>query len=460
MKTDTFINVLNEANNSSKNDVHDAVLTIGKKMNSAMEYIQAVSTRQTGRSLTKDTLLQFPILVPKDRITEQTMVIMNKALEHEYVSYILLALNSILVTGVKEGVTVGDLLKRIHTNVSVDVVGTMTDAFQTGLKTVTESTNEDININELTFMNEEFNIETVDIKDSNIEELNKLNEEYLLYPIGEELNGKSFNEGSIPEYALNRLRNINEAKDLTKFGTSKISVDQRNKLEGKGGSTVAQVNYNKVNALAPTLVTAKIVLNVLNSQGQGQIAKMNITFGVKTVFHPIPVEEYIDALNSVFIQGKFPVRLIKFLTGEMKARDFFFHASSNREKAIKAYGRKASGAYKWFSALEDMAAKDKTDRLKEKAQLMTAVTTMLITKDEAVRIKNKLNQNIYENPSVIWEIYKKYFIMNFMILDEAAGSVFIFDNDRKDFNIVSLTGLKAIAKEEIGLKDGVSSLFA
>lgn len=408
--------------------------------NATVTYLNGVSTRKSTSKRMKDNLLQFPILISTS-VDTATVVALNKALEHEYVNFVIVALKNIIYHNIemKNGSPeVKDILKKIHTNLD-DSDYSMKD-FMNNAETVYNSRNEGI----------EFFVESIDIRDSNIIELNKLNEESLLYPVGEELNETILNEMSVPKKVLNEVK---------KEGILTEAYNKNNSL-----GSVKTVDYKKLNTLAPTLVSCKIMVKT----GNGDPQPVEIVFGIKTILHPIESDYYVEVLNDVFLKGKFPVRLVKFLTGEMKLRDFFLDASNAKRKALRDYGisngKHASDSY-WWNKLEDMAKQDRIMRTVDASvgknkqdSYMTAVTTLVITKAEAMRVKNKLNRNLMDTPQLITSIFEKFFIMNFVVVDEPAGAIFMYDPDIQQFEMYTIASLKAFANDEI-TADGKNSLF-
>ena len=438
MNAEKMVNVLTEATPSET--VDKAVNGVNK----LAELVSVVTTRQSITNLSKDSLLQFPILI-ENNVSEPNLVILNKALEHEFISFIVLALNNIIVNKIEANGTVGDLLKKIHTNVDLSFKDNLSNYSSTIESVLNDSMNEI----------QDAEIESVLIEDTTYEELKKYNEMCVLHPVGEELNESILNHASFPEIILNEVSN--------EPGT-RLNV----KVNGSDTIKTFNIDYKKLNMMAPTIVKCKVrftlVLDPKKNRGRASRSEeTELVFGVKTVLHPIETDDFIDTMNDVYKSGKFPVRLVKFLTGELKARDFIFNVAEAKKRAKQTYAGKG-GSY-WWNKLEDLAKQDKAMKVARSVSsnkdltLMTAVTTFVVTKSSALRIKNKLNQNIFERPEIIDEIFNRFFIMGFMVIDEPSNHLYIYDPNRHDYKVVSLSSLKAIAREEIGIKDGEPTLF-
>lgn len=452
MKADKLVSVLSEASSNNGSNTSDIINKVGGAVSNTLELIGIMTARQTITNISKDSLLQFPILI-ENNVSELNLVTLNKALEHEFISFIVLALNNIIVNKIDAGGTVGELLKKIHTNVE----GTVQDNLKRYSTALSAIKNEDIKI-------EEMNIDSVLIEDTTFKELEAYNENCVLFPIGEELNESILNHSSFPEFILNE---VVDTKDMKPDGT-KYNV----KPDVNSAKTFT-IDYKKLNMMAPTIVKCKInyIINTGTKDKKTGVLitkqeSTDLVFGVKTVLHPIDTEEYISVMNDVYKTGKFPVRLVKFLTGELKALDFLFNAAEAKKRANQVYGKKGESGY-WWNKLEDLANQDKAMKIakaysknKDDVNLMTAVTTLVITKSSAIRIKNKLGNNIFDRPDIVNEIFKKFFIMGFMIIDEPSNHLYVYDTNRNDYKVVSLGSLKAIAKEEIGVgKDGTATFF-
>ena len=440
MNAEKMVNVLTEA--STTENIDKVVNGVSK----AAELVSVLTTRQSITNLSKDSLLQFPILI-ENNVSEPNLVILNKALEHEFISFIVLALNNIIVNKIEANGTVGELLKKIHTNVDLSAKDNLSN-YSSSIKSVLNDS-----MNEI----QDAEIESVLIEDTTYEELKKYNEMCVLHPVGEELNESILNHSSFPEIILNEVAD--------KPGTAlNVRVSSNDSIK------TFTIDYKKLNMLAPTIVKCKVkftlVTDAKNKKTGQQITRAQETelvFGVKTVLHPIETDDFINTMNDVYKSGKFPVRLVKFLTGELKARDFIFNVAEAKKRAKQTYGGQG-GSY-WWNKLEDLAKQDKAMKVARSVSsnkdvtLMTAVTTFVVTKSSALRIKNKLGQNIFERPEIIDEIFNRFFIMGFMVIDEPSNHLYIYDPNRHDYKVVSLSSLKAIAREEIGIKDGEPTLF-
>lgn len=468
MDAKKLVNVLNEASGNSIEKTLDTVNDAQSAINAGKTaFGKIANVRKTVGRVSKNSLLQFPLLVSSS-LSEETLIILNKALEHDYISLILLALNNILVSEIKPNDTLGDVLKRIHTNIDVTTGEMLSNyAKASGSDTITIR-NEEV---------EGFSIESVTFEDSTDAELNRLNEQSVLYPIGEELNSSILNHATIPEVVLKEARGEKLTVELdggsddhrSAYKDNRKVNDFKNSNKQNDGGSIKSIDYKKLNTLAPTLVKCKIAVSMKDSK---QINYVDIMFGVKTVLHPIDSGMYVEELNEIFKTNKFPVRLVKWLTGEMKTRDFLFNLTAAKKRALKTHGKNAEANGFWWTKLRELAKSDRAIRTTDKITAigkggkgavgddgyLSAVTTMVISKSEALQVKNKLGSNMMQRPEILDDVFETLFIMNFIVVDEAGKVAYMYDINRKCFTYNSLNALRMIAKDELNT-NGESSIF-
>lgn len=376
----------------------------------AGEVAKTIAEVNTSRSTSikyraKSLIAQYPVLC-SDNLSSKSVVLVNKALEHEYVNLLKLIIQN---DGVQDYKNTSSYLKNFHQNIHND-----------------KNLDSTLDI-----------IKHEHLKEANID---------LLTPINEDLNQRSLNEDTV-------LKEHNAI--LTEADTEK-DEKPKDKSDMSAKAKIDNVEIKKANAITPTNVSVDISYNA----GGNAIAK-NITFGVKCVAHLLEsndIEYYLP--NSVITRTPI-MRMIQWTTGEIKFfKDFLFAIDELKKTALKSNDKDNF----WWRKLQTLSKTSKyTPLFKRKGGNMNhkpiPITTMVISKENVDNIKFKHGIDILQKPSFTRKIIENFFLMTFIVVDESIETVYIFNDDTNDFSAYSFRSLEGFSKQNnIDIKDVYSLL--
>jgi hypothetical protein len=359
----------------------------------------------------KDLIAQYPVLV-SDNITENTVQLANKAFEHEYVNILKFLIQND-DTEVDYNKT-STYLRKFHNNISHDVNSNsiLTSAADEGVKTEGA--------------------------------LNEANQE-LMTAIAEDLNHNILNEETIN---LEMFKLLKEDKDND-------GDDDDPEVVTSAKANIDNVEIKKANNLAPTNVSVEIN----TSHGN----KRTISFGVKCVSHLIKSEDIEHYLPNSIITRTPLMRLIQFTTGEIKFfKDFMFAVDELKMGAVKGN----NGSTFWWRKLQTISkvahARPALFGLKTKGKPQNApipITTMIISKENVDNIRHRHGIDILNKPAHVAKIMRNFFLMNFAIVDESIETIYIFNEETKNYSVYPFKALESQAKQKnIDIKDIYSLL--
>lgn len=387
----------------------------------------------------KELIAQYPVLF-SDNLTSHSVTLVNRALEHEYVNLLQLLIQN---DGVKGGFkNTAQYLGGFHQNIHND--RNLDDTLNTAIGHLSKTG---------TVSNETLN-ESVVLKKA-ISDVSK----ELLVPVAEDLNYRSLNEESIDVKFASLVEDWVNHQSGQQGPKMKDQVDKEqndNEYNQNKSSATAQITsteIKKANELTPTHVTVE-----LDYQENGVPQKRKITFGVKCVAHLIEsndIEYYLP--NSVITRTPI-MRAIQWTTGEIKFfRDFMFAIDEIKKTAIKGNNK---GGF-WWRRLQQLSkiSKGRATILPfakdaKKVQKPIPTTTMVISKENVDGIRNRHGIDILAKPSFVDKIMTNFFLMTFVIVDESIETVYIYNDDTKDFSTFSFKSLEGFSKQkDIDIKD-------
>lgn len=475
MDNKSFVDILNEALPLSEagNKLNNALATANNALdtaNNVYTYITSINSRNTIRDRSANLVLNYPNLFSRG-ISSDYVSIINKALDHEYISLLLIIMNNRILTQVEtDGGDTASILKQFHTN--IDDRRSVFNDVMNAIKT------EDANLLDLDaqFLVESINYE---FRDGTDKELEMINEENMI-PIEEILNESIINRINIPNVILNEAKNSsnngNKSSKKKKTPSNNNSINNQsnnntnnnqtnsdkkpkeNKSKAFAKIDHSNVDYKKLNSLSPTIITAKLLLVPSKDGKPIQGAKpinASITFGVKSVIHPLDSDDIILNLGKLK-DPNFFVRLCKWLTGEIKFTKFFsdviFNASNEKERII----REKNGSSYWWNKLKNLSKSSKI-RNATSVSKISAVTTLVITKLEVDAIKNKYGIDYLSNSKAIDELLNELYLLGFIIVDESSDIIYMYNETKSHFEMYTSSSLKAFSKDEISMSANGSS---
>lgn len=443
-------------NNFIQNTASKAALRPGK--NYALDRYNGNSIRK----MTKDMILQFPMLVSQN-VSVETASTLAGGFEAENTIMLRLLLQNDFGTLTNGTGDLTSVLRMLHTNIEG----------QPGL------------------------LESMDQTSKS-----------LAKPLEEKFCQWSLNESTLPKY-------LQEGSESGKYHTERKDTDEKGfnvnvgPVSGEFSSTKTTTSnvtaefsndapfnpemFKKVNDLMPTFVKVKISIsnstevdrngkvgvslfgkalkgpfnndnNKIGIGGNYNISRTSldekeIIFGVKCIAHPIKSEDIIFNIGNEFKNSTF-FKYIKWTTGEYGffkgLRELIFDFDNMKNTGIQA----AKTSNYWWFKLRKLKNDNKqaffSGQQMRNAPVKTA--TLVITKDEVDYIANTYRVDL-SMPKFAQKLMNSLFLLNFAYVDESTEQVYLYDEAARSYTIKKINDFKLKKKEKPINIDDVKSLF-
>ena len=220
-------------------------------------------------------------------------------------------------------------------------------------------------------------------------------------------------------------------------------IDDFNNQPNVGG-TVVKIDPKKYNKLEPLKMEVEVEYA---SENQTRTTKM--TLGVKSVVHTIPSEEVTKFLPKAKFDMSFLIKLAKLYTGEIS---FWKEFVLNLGEIKGGFDKHKAGENKWFFKLKRLTDTNNYKKIFNRKTVMPTVTLAISMEDVEEMLRETNGRFDLTNPSTVYDLINTLSLLNFVILDEARERVWIYEEDEKDFNILTPEDLRQ-EKEEISQRD-------
>ncbi len=156
-------------------------------------------------------------------------------------------------------------------------------------------------------------------------------------------------------------------------------------------------------------------------------ADVEYLIGIKTVLHPVAIKDLADDIENIISGELKNLRKIKYKTGELSFKDYWFNLSGLKADAAK---RLKSGK-RWIASLKQLAEYHKVHGsiLKRPAGLTRGDKgipipngTLVISKSEVDSIRDSSGVDL-EEVSTAQRLSKALFLICIMIVDGSAGTM-------------------------------------
>lgn len=410
--------IIDLATDFSKSDVIE--LLVGKQDQRSIKSIT---------SKAKQLTLTFPVICSR-HLTMDTASIIAKAIERQAAAMLQIVLSACSTsTSSKDAF---DFISNFHTNLSAD--GMSLDSFLDTLdKLVDEGTIIPI---EDTFYTIKENLRQLSSVDSFFnEDFNK--DSLQRFSINTIYENRIVTEAPSPNDISDDLRNVaTAAKALTD-----IEKTNRDLLK----DNLINTDVKKANELMPTMMIAQFVANV---DGESEPIRTSFILGVKAKIYPVSSEDILNRIKIKHTSKNLTLNLIKATTSEIGFfKDFLFAIDKAKLDAVSQSERVHASSKLW-KILERRALKSKMRRSLFMKNDATAISTLVITQEEAEYLLKTTGINI-EETKVVRQILEAYNLMGFVICDEVLEyAKFIFDTGDDMFENITYNNLEKSSPDE------------
>lgn len=424
---------------------------------------------------TSGLTLVFPVLCT-DTLPIDTATMVSKAVERKATSMLQIALSAYNITNATDAI---EHLKKFHTNLDIDSL--TVDKFIDIMDSVSEGVNftiseidkravyedcrrninyyftDDINpisLNE--FMDRGANGSVKIIKEARNKDDYEDGYNQGLYDAHDERDAEKFEYQKSKDAYQQKYRERKDAEDAAyrreKDKADRIARNASDKLNMQMQKVQDQNEYfkkmlidtdvKKANEMQPTLI---LVNYYVNDSLKGLNIAQQAVAGVKAKLYAIASVDIINRLITRHADGDVVLKLVKLSTREISViRDFLLGADEAKMDALGS-SKKNSGS-KVFNALERRAGKNKVFKYGRMDNAYKAITTLVITAEEAEEIKKNSNLDV-SKPSSIIPIMTKLNLLHFVIVDTTSEAVAILTDGDSKYEMYSFANLEREASD-------------
>ena len=450
------------------------------------------TTRNSISRKSSDSILQFPVIC-SDALTPDDLMMVSKALEREYSQFVRIAASLDDVIDVK-GNNVRDAklnkLRSIHQNMGYNGQGRFG---MNGGQFYIESG--DMTYTSICESFERKNIELLapanpSLNESSLYQMTcKNNKNY--YCLGE----ANDNEGvkdvksdlEIKQLKANLSRgSAQEKRDEEKFKYQKDNDAAKMRYQVERDKRVEDFNREKFNyqkerdAKADALLRGTVISNRSPFQNQllatdvkkaneliptmmelnflydngSQFVETSIIVGIKTVNHLVSSDEMMYNMSLAVKEKRHLFNFIQWTTGEIEmVKDWMLAKDKIKDEVNRQRAGKEST---WWRRMRGRAAEDKLRRFTFNRKDVLPNSTLVLTMDEVEMIKNNYNIDILKDRRVLRAIFGTFFLLGFVIVDNASELVYFNFDGQSDFQIQSYRSLEKENSSAADMKSLIS----
>ena len=348
--------------------------------------------RKSIASLSKNAIMQFPVLV-SDSIPLEQLTMINKALERQYATFIRIAMGLDDIIDSDEIKNKKEYLQKFHQNFS---------------------------------------------NKTSIHDFKKLGEDNinLCKPYESDLRLTTLNEmtnkNNVNHYILGSGKKQNIILEAPGDDVLTIPVSDRMKFEND--KQLVDNDVKKSNELIPTTITNKIYFH----NNDGTLCYTEVLYGVKCISHAIPSEELLYNLIKAVEEKRSLFKFIQWTTGEIAFfKDFLFTTDALKREAIGT-NRDSN----WWRSLRNRARMSRLRRFTFSKKEILPNTTIVISMDEIEYLINSSGIDLYNNKKAVQILLETFFLLGFVIVDGGAEIAHFFFDGEETFQSFSFSALE------------------
>lgn len=439
-----------------------------------VQFLSNSSTKRSFKSITsatKDLILTFPVMVSSDIDPSNAMMI-AKAHEKKCAALLHILFTAICINSSED---VYDYVRKFHNNLgsmdaafddyvdSLDKIGSMVENYQfTG--TIDKQTL-DIVLREMKETNYTL---PDDIKQESISDY-RIVPGYGLEPmiiredkaddIMQKLNIMSddIKKSNADDYIKKVRSSLDDLEDDISRTRSKlvkhyedniknretIAKTQESEYKNMQG-TILNTEYKKANELMPTMMVINFVQK--GESDSAPLSHVTAVIGVKAKLYPVSSTDICNRISSKIADKNILNSFIRATTNEIGFfRDFLFAIDKAKLDAL-SYGRKSTSNKLW-KVLERRSIKSKFRRSMKMYNDATAITTLVLSSDDAEYLKKNHNVDIM-NVNYARKLLDSYNLMGLCIVNEATEVVsFLYDTGDDNYEKLTFSNLEREASD-------------
>lgn len=462
------------------NAIHETVVsdifeTIKDGIRIAGDVVNPKSARvRNARSLARATsglTLAFPVICT-NTLPIETASMIAKAIERKNVAMLQMAFSAYNITNAKDAV---EHLSKFHQNLNLskmdldkfmdtmEMLGESTYMYPEEIRAVAEDCRRNLNF---TLPNSISDVSLLEYAEITKYGEKKIIKEAIQKPKKYGINGPEdytddeINQAAYDDSPYNSLgkdnaryyqsRKDREDQDAKRAEREKQAADAKNDLEKAKRrqdatdsmrqqlqAVLMPSDVKKANEMQPTMM---LVNFYVNDKDRDLNVAQQFVCGVKSKLYSVDSNEIINKIITKNVDSDILLKLVKVSTREISfVKDFLLGLDEARLDALSK-SRKGS-ASRIFKALERRAIKGKIRRSLRMENSAKAISTLVISSEEAEELKKYENIDIYQ-PKTIVPIMEKLNLLYFVVVDSTAESVDIIVDGETEYETYSFTNLE------------------
>lgn len=368
----------------------------------------------------KDLIMTFPIIC-SNTIDIKTATMVSKAIERKCVTMLQLLFSANCITDEKSA---ADFIKNFHNN--IDMGNISVDDF----------------LNYSNKLSKEFNMGSIYKEENDL--IQNIKDEMKTLEFEISLPVDSVNESSLQDFKISNkyddIHVIREARPIQNNSRNsqnlKNYIDYQKMQVDSFTKQLLDNDVKKCNEMVPSL----LIINVSYEKDKNTVVDCHYIVGVKARLIPVDSFEIIDKIFVKYNDSNTLLNIIRATTKETSfVKDFLLGVDKAKIDAL-SNSRRGSVSRIW-KTLERRAIKSNINKALRRNNDATAITSLVITQDEADFLYKNYNIKI-ENIGTARNILQKYNLLSIVIVDESIEVVkFLFDGD-DSFETLSFNNLE------------------
>lgn len=462
------------------NAIHETVVsdifeTIKDGVRIAGDVVNPKSVRvRNARSLARATsglTLAFPVIC-SNTLPIETASMIAKAIERKNVSMLQMAFSAYNITNAKDAV---EHLSKFHQNLNLskmdldkfmdamEMLGESSYVYPEDMRAVAEDCKRNLNFVLSNSISDTSLLEYAEITRYGEKRVVKeaIAKPQKYGPKGpedytdDEINQAAYDDGPYNSLGKDNARFYLSRKDredqeARRAERDKKAADAKNDLETtqrrQSGSDsmrqqfqamLMQSDVKKANEMQPTMM---LVNFYVNDKDRDLNVAQQFVCGVKSKLYAVSSDEILNKIITKNVDSDILLKLVKVSTREISfVKDFLLGLDEARLDALSK-SRKGSGS-RIFKALERRAIKGKIRRSLRMENSAKAISSLVISSEEAEELKKYENIDVYQ-PRTIIPIMEKLNLLYFVVVDTTAESVDIITDGEMEYETYSFTNLE------------------
>ena len=196
-------------------------------------------------------------------------------------------------------------------------------------------------------------------------------------------------------------------------------------------------DVKKANEMQPSLM---IVNFYVNDRDRDLNIAQQVVAGVKSKLYPVTSSDVVNKIITKTVDSDIILKLVKVSTREISfVKDFLLGLDDAKLDALSK-SKKGSGSA-MFRALERRALKGKIRKTLKLENSAKAISTLVITVEEAEELKKYNNIDIM-NPKIVTNFMEKMNLLYFVVVDTTSEAVSIFTDGDTQYETLSFSALE------------------